>query len=1114
MTFEFSGFDGVPFLGLPAGLFGYVLVGVYALGLLAALAFQVPTFRRLTGLQWLGFVALTVLGAALAQLFILHIPANILPPPGVPTESQRPGFPLFVLIPAFLAGGWLGVGPALIVGLFTGLARAVWETYSLVTPFDYAIVAGVIAWCLRQDYRGWPSAILRHPVVSGLIAGLILWPILYLSYFAYTETPGLLGWDYVASLVWAAAPVFFGQIALAGVIAEIVRAGVPAWWSRRRGLAPPPYIASLNRKLLFTLIPLFVLGIALLFWADITIATRVSSDLIVAEMAHAAENAGREIPVFIQTGGSLMRGIAAQGNWFSGDSFSQTERLSQSTQSLPFFRQLTLFDAQGNPVAGYPATAGDNFGLTGDEKPLVEMGLKEGIPQNTTLYSSIPGELVEVLFTVPILDPATANAPPVATNSPTGVLLGRTDLISNPLMQSVTNNLDGLAGGAGEGFIVDEQNVIIYHPDSSQWQQRFELDASAPRLATTLNGATAYEDRAPDGSRRLVLFYPVPGHSWSVVTRVPNRVVLGLATQISTPIIVIMLLIGLIGLILISLIASRITRPAEALAAAAQRISEGRLDQPVMVEGEDEISRAGLAFERMRTKLRARLDELSLLLRVSQGVAGSLNLDEALPPILQGALQASGAAGARVILIPNEELPLPLSGVPPLHQAFAVGPAAGLMAALDRGILILTRDEGRAVIENLARARAVLEVASVAGKLHALLALPLRQENNYYGALWLGYDQPHTFIEAEVNFLTTLAGQAAVAVANARLFDAAEQGRQRLAAILASTPDAVIVTDRNARMLLLNPAAEAAFELTGKPVIGKPVAEILPNAALVQLLQDHPSGPGTSEIEIASGRTLYASASPIISADGSILGQVCVLRDVTHFKELDLMKSEFVATVSHDLRAPLTFMRGYATMMPMVGSLNEKQQEFATKIIVGIEQMTKLIDDLLDLGRIEAGVGLARETCHLDEIVNGIVDTLQPHAISKGLAFNVEMPNNLPSVSGDPTLLRQAITNLLDNAIKYTPAGGQVRVSVSKEPDRFRLSVTDTGLGIAPADQTHLFQKFFRVKQRGSSQVKGSGLGLAIVKSIIERHGGRVWVDSRLGKGSTFYMELPPNGSA
>lgn len=1106
MTFEFIGFDHAAFLGLPAGLFGYVLVGVYALGWLVILAFQLPTFRRLTALQWLGLLALTGLGGALAQLFILHIPANILPPPNVPTESVRPGFPLFALLPAFLAGGWLGVGPALLVGLFTGLARAVWETRSLITPFDYALVAGAVAWCLRQDYRGWPSAVLRHAGVSGALVGLILWPVLYLSYFAYSGTTGLLGWDYVASFVLASAPVFVGQAALAGVLAELVRLGLPRWWPRRRGVEPPPYIASLNRKLLFTLIPLFVLGIALLFWADITIATRVSTTLVVAEMGRAAQNAGREIPVFIQTGGSLLRGIAGQGNWFTGDRLSQSARLSQSTQSLPFFRQLTLFDVNGEPVAGYPASAGENFGLTGDEAAVVGLALS-GIPQNTVVYSSIPGEPVEVWFTVPVLDPD--------TSQPVGALLGRTDLISNPLMQTVTHNLDGLAGGAGEGFIVDEQGVIIYHKDSTRLQQRFEPNLSARSVATTLSGGAAYEDRAPDGTRQLVLYYDDLGHPWRVVVRVPNRVVLELATQISTPIVVIMLLIGLIGLILVSLIASRITRPAEALALAAQRISEGRLDQPVVVEGEDEIGRAGLAFERMRTRLRARLEELNLLLRVSQGVAGSLNLDEALPPILQGALTASGAAGVRVILVPNEELPRPLSGAPPLHQAFAAGAAAELMAALDRGVLTLTRDEGRAVIENLARARAVLDVAPVAGKLHALLALPLRQEHQYYGALWLGYDHAHSFSEAEVNFLTTLAGQAAVAVANARLFDVADQGRQRLAAILASTPDAVIVTDRNARLLLLNPAAESAFELTGRPVIGKPVAQVLPNPDLaLLLLQGQPGGPTTGEIEIASGRTLYASASPIIGVDGSVLGQVCVLRDVTHFKELDLMKSEFVATVSHDLRAPLTFMRGYATMMPMVGSLNEKQQEFAVKIITGIEQMTKLIDDLLDLGRIEAGVGLAREACQLDDIVNGIVDTLKPHADTKGLSLTVDMPQNLPSLSGDTTLLRQAVTNLLDNAIKYTPAGGQVRVSVSKEPEKFRLAVTDTGLGIAPADQTHLFQKFFRVKQRGSSQIKGSGLGLAIVKSIIERHGGRVWVDSKLGKGTTFYLELPQNGTA
>jgi signal transduction histidine kinase len=122
------------------------------------------------------------------------------------------------------------------------------------------------------------------------------------------------------------------------------------------------------------------------------------------------------------------------------------------------------------------------------------------------------------------------------------------------------------------------------------------------------------------------------------------------------------------------------------------------------------------------------------------------------------------------------------------------------------------------------------------------------------------------------------------------------------------------------------------------------------------------------------------------------------------------------------------------------------------------------------------------------------------------------MPSNLPLISGDQTLLRQAITNLVDNALKYTPSGGQVRVNVSAQESKFRVSVADSGMGIAPADQAHLFEKFFRVKQRGSTQVKGSGLGLAIVKSIVERHGGRVWMESRLGKGSTFFVELPRNG--
>jgi PAS domain S-box-containing protein len=404
----------------------------------------------------------------------------------------------------------------------------------------------------------------------------------------------------------------------------------------------------------------------------------------------------------------------------------------------------------------------------------------------------------------------------------------------------------------------------------------------------------------------------------------------------------------------------------------------------------------------------------------------------------------------------------------------------------------------------------VLDVTPVAGQLQALMALPLRQENNFYGALWLGYDQPHTFSEAEVDFLTTLASQAAVSVANARLFEAAEQGRQRLAAILASTRDAVVVTDHNERVLLVNPAAEAAFGLGGKPVIGRLVAHVLPDPELVKLLQtNHSQKPQTAgEFQIAAGRTLSASASTIIGADGSALGRVCVLRDVTHFKELDQMKSEFVATVSHDLRAPLTFMRGYATMLPMVGALNEKQKEFGDKIVNGIEQMTVLIDDLLDLGRIEAGVGLAREPVQMTGIIAEVVESLTPHALNRGLKLNVDAPANLPRLSGDYILLRQALTNLLDNAIKYTPEGAPMRIALRgrKVESGVLIEVEDTGSGIHQEDLPHVLEKFFRGRH---ARTGGSGLGLSIVQQIVRDHGGRVDIRSAMGAGTTVRVFLP-----
>jgi signal transduction histidine kinase len=203
-----------------------------------------------------------------------------------------------------------------------------------------------------------------------------------------------------------------------------------------------------------------------------------------------------------------------------------------------------------------------------------------------------------------------------------------------------------------------------------------------------------------------------------------------------------------------------------------------------------------------------------------------------------------------------------------------------------------------------------------------------------------------------------------------------------------------------------------------------------------------------------------------------------------------------------------------------VGDLNQEQRKYVERILRGIIQMSNLVDDLLNLGRIEAGVGLERKPCHLGAVLARAVDSMRARAAAKGITLQTEVrgplspgPDGVAIVSGDAALLRQAITNLVDNAVKYTPSGGTVTVGLGVRTGERRkravVTVSDTGIGIAPEDQVRVFEKFYRVKRRDGPKASGTGLGLAIVKSIVDRHRGEVWVDSELNEGATFTISLP-----
>jgi signal transduction histidine kinase len=309
--------------------------------------------------------------------------------------------------------------------------------------------------------------------------------------------------------------------------------------------------------------------------------------------------------------------------------------------------------------------------------------------------------------------------------------------------------------------------------------------------------------------------------------------------------------------------------------------------------------------------------------------------------------------------------------------------------------------------------------------------------------------------------------------------------------------------------VLANPAAWQTLGLGTHWKEGQAVDQVISQPELLELLASSGSVSHSNEITLADGKVYSATASTVL-AEGKPVGRVCVLRDISYFMELDRLKSDFVATVSHDLRSPLTLIRGYTTMLEMVGELNEQQAGYVQKILGSVESMSQLVNNLLDLGRIEAGLALDLKLIPVRELLERVVSGLQLLAAQRRLQLNLEIPDQpIPLLEADQDLLQQALHNLIANAIKFTETGGRVQVGVKITPQQIVFEVSDTGIGIAHVDQPHVFEKFYQIARSGKKQERGSGLGLAIVKSIAERHGGEVKVTSQLGKGSTFYLSLP-----
>jgi PAS domain S-box-containing protein len=422
------------------------------------------------------------------------------------------------------------------------------------------------------------------------------------------------------------------------------------------------------------------------------------------------------------------------------------------------------------------------------------------------------------------------------------------------------------------------------------------------------------------------------------------------------------------------------------------------------------------------------------------------------------------------------------------------------------------------------------------------LTAPLIVSDEVLGAvLLLGYEK-NQFSNDDLQLVSAAANQIAPAIHNAQLYHLIQDQAERLGlalrsqqvessqsqAVLHAMTDGVIVTDPNYHILVFNPAAEQILGIPRTELLGQSVFGVFerfghPGNELVDQLrtwqEDGASarsrGLPPRRIETEQKRILALQPAPVVLGE-DFLGTITIVRDITREVELDRMKSEFVATVSHELRSPITPIKGFVDLLRMgaSGEVSEQQARYLEIIYQNIQRLELLVDELLDISRIEAGkVVLTFEALNVEQLLDELKTYVHHRSKTEEKRMDIitHMDPDIPEIWGDPERVRQILTNLVDNSFDYTPEGGIIRIEAQGAGDQIEIAINDNGMGIAVSEQERIFERFYRGEQALIMGVAGAGLGLSIALTMVEMHGGRIWVNSAgiPGKGSTFTVSLP-----
>jgi len=495
--------------------------------------------------------------------------------------------------------------------------------------------------------------------------------------------------------------------------------------------------------------------------------------------------------------------------------------------------------------------------------------------------------------------------------------------------------------------------------------------------------------------------------------------------------------------------------------------------------------------------------EMYILRQIDRELSDTININHVFEMTLDWALRFSNAQSTSLALFDQE--------TNTLHFLFEYG-----YDVPQEQLDIIRQEYGSGItarVANSGYAEVVPDVSMdpdfvrMATNTRSQMAVPVMREDRVVAVITLDSKKLNGFTDAHLDFVQKLATRAGVAIDNARLYEEAIREREKLSHILNNTADMVMVIGNDERIILINQAALNAMQLyTNQDYTRRLASETFEHTALWSTFQRaRDSGENIiEEVMMPNERIFHANLRRF---EG--IGWIVVMHDVTPYKEMDKLKGELIATVSHDLKQPLSVMNGYIELMIMQQSVTQQGLNSVHMIRKAMQNMRQLIDDLLDLAKIESGIKLKLEALQVEQIIQDCIEQVKPAAQNKAITVINNINETLPAITADRSRMRQILINLIGNGVKYTGTEGWVKISAETKTNTLRVAIQDNGMGISPEDQIHVFERFYRVRRPETDNIEGTGLGLAIVKSLVEAHGGQITVESKLGEGTTFYLVLP-----